>query len=169
MQAIFIDLANELQELADEVEMLRLSAAEHEATKSTLTPQMAWLHIAGLASGIEKVYTGCERIMATIAVQLDKSPISRDQGWHATLLRRMHNAFPGVREALLADDTYDALNDLRAFRHRERNSYGLALDSEIVGQRASEAITAFQLFRRDFANLSRTVVGDTYPSSTHTP
>lgn len=151
MRAIFVDLANELQELASEVAMLRLSVADHDASKQHLPAHMIWLHVAGLASGIEKIHSGCERIMATIATHVDDSAVSKDQGWHATLLRRMQNPFPGVREALLTAETYNALNELRAFRHRERNSYGIALDAEIVEQRAREAILAFTLFEKDFA------------------
>jgi hypothetical protein len=151
MQAIFVDLDNELAELADEVEMLRLSLEAHEASKQTLPAHLLWLHVAGLASGIEKIYTGCERIMASIAANIDESPVGHDQNWHSTLLRRMHNSFPGVRDALLSDEGYHSLNDLRAFRHRERNSYGIGLDQEIVEQRAGEAIEAFALFERDFA------------------
>lgn len=155
MLAIFVDLENELQELAREVRLLQASIDEHISAKPLLTTHMAWLHIAGLASGIEKIYTGCERIMTSIATRIDQSPVAHDQGWHATLLRRMHNSFPEIRDAFLRDDTYQALNDLRSFRHRERNSYGVDLDEEIVEQRTFEAIDAFRLLERDFQDFRR--------------
>ncbi|MBB1249961.1 hypothetical protein H2O14_15535 [Rhizobium sp. G21] len=79
--------------------------------------------------------------------------MSRDDGWHATLLRRMHNDYPGIRDRVLSDGTYRALDGLRAFRHRQRNSYGLSLDPEIVEERVSDALEAFAMFQADIRRL----------------
>ena len=38
------------------------------------------------------------------------------------------------------------MDKLRAFRHRERNTYGMNLDFEIVIERATEAVTGFERF-----------------------
>jgi archaellum component FlaC len=154
MRAIFVDLDNDIKEIAAEVEMLSLALDTHIATKQNLAPHMSWLAIGGLASGVEKVYSGCERVMAAIASKIDDSPVPHDGGWHATLLRRMHNEFPGVRNQVISDETYRALDGMRAFRHRERNTYGITLDSEIVGERVSEAIQAFEMFREDIKRLA---------------
>lgn len=154
MRAIFVDLDNEIKEIAAEVEMLGLALDTHQGTKQNLAPHMFWLAIGGLASGIEKVYSGCERVMAAIASNIDDSPVPHDGGWHATLLRRMHNDFPGVRDQVISDETYRALDGLRAFRHRERNSYGISLDADIVEERAAEAVEAFGMFRDDIQRLA---------------
>lgn len=39
------------------------------------------------------------------------------------------------------------LDRLRAFRHRERNTYGINLDFGIVVERAREAVEGFGIFR----------------------
>jgi hypothetical protein len=163
MQAIFVDLENELKEISEEAEMLKLALAAHQVMKPKLPAYMFWLQISGLASGVEKLYTGCERVMATIAAKIDGSAVGHDDSWHLTLLRRMRNPFPGVRDSVLTDETYKALDGLRAFRHRERNSYGTKLDPEIVEERAGEALEAFELFKADFAKFSN----DIDPSPRH--
>jgi hypothetical protein len=162
MQAIFVDLENELREITEEAEMLKLALAAHQVMKPKLPAHMFWLQVSGLASGVEKLYTGCERVMATIASKIDGSTVSHDDAWHLTLLRRMSNPFPGVRDSVLTNETYRALDGLRAFRHRERNSYGTKLDPEIVEERAAEALEAFELFKADFARL----VDEFAPNST---
>ena len=103
--------------------------------------------------------------MAFIAAKIDGNKVSHDEGWHITLLQRMHNPYPDARDALLSDDTYVALNALRAFRHRERNSYGTKLDPEIVEQRAEEAVEAFKLLKRDIEEL-RTKLVENRPNLT---
>ncbi len=73
-------------------------------------------------------------------------------GWHSALLRRMANPFPGLRgamisEAMISEECHRRLDRLRAFRHRERNTYGINLDFGIVVDRAREAVSAFAGFR----------------------
>ncbi|MET3777616.1 hypothetical protein ABID20_003197 [Rhizobium alvei] len=58
MRAIFVDLDNDLDEIAVEVEMLGLALDTHKATKQTLAPHMFWLAIGGLASGIVRFTPG---------------------------------------------------------------------------------------------------------------
>lgn len=146
MRGIFVDIQNELADLEKEAALLAdsLELIEREARKDET---WSWLVVQGLASGIEKIYTGCERVMDMIAREIDGAPVSHAEGWHASLLKRIANPFPGVREAAISEDTYAALDRLRSFRHRERNSYGLSLDPEIVVERAGEAKGAFTRFQ----------------------
>ena len=55
-------------------------------------------------------------------------------------LRHQLLRFP-LGGVILGSD-FTLLNNLRAFRHRERNSYATTLDLEIVIERAPDAITA---------------------------
>ena len=54
----------------------------------------------------------------------------------------MFNPLSGSTRADRSEDTLALLNNLRAFRHRERNSYATTLDLEIVIERARDAIRA---------------------------
>jgi len=148
MQGIFVDMANELADLGKEVDLLSRAVAILEEGPSD-DPAWTWLAVQGLASGIEKIYTGCERIMAMVATSVDGARVARDEGWHSALLKRMAHPFPGVRDRVISETTYDMLDRLRSFRHRERNSYGLTLDAGIVVDRARETDATFRRFRAD--------------------
>ena len=63
----------------------------------------------------------------------------------------MANPFPDVRAAVISEQTYTALDRLRSFRHRERNTYGLVLDTDIVVERANQTIEAFGQFGLELA------------------
>lgn len=155
MLGTFVDIENELSDIANEVEMLRAGVAIFARDSDQADSAWAWLAIQGLASGVEKIYSGCERVMAIIASEIDGGRIEHSEGWHVSLLKRMANPFPEIREAVITDDTYKALDLLRAFRDRERNTYGLVLDSGIVLERAKQTLNAFERFRRDVTALAR--------------
>jgi hypothetical protein len=84
-----------------------------------------------------------ERIMSNLAKNLDGDPIGKgSESWHQALLVRMSTPFPGVRDRVVSVRTLALLNNLRGFRHRERNSYATTLDLGIVIERAYDAIAA---------------------------
>ena len=160
MSGISVDLKNELTAIDREVRLLgasiklvttelQLGVDSDGADRSNeITSEQArsWLETQGLASGIEKIYTGCEKVMARVASIIDGTPITLDEGWHIALLRRMANPYPEVRGPIISQDCYNALNRFRAFRHRERSSYGVELDAGIVLDRGEEVIKTFSLF-----------------------
>ena len=88
-------------------------------------------------------------VLTRLAALVDLSPIDHTDGWHAALLRRMAHPFPGVREAIVSADCLRRLDRLRAFRHRERNSYGTGPDVGIVIGRGHEAVETFAVFRAE--------------------
>jgi hypothetical protein len=148
MPAAYSDIRNEIADLAEEVERLGTSLARHPDLAG-LDQLEVWERTHFLASATEKVYTGCERVMSRIASDVDHEPIARGDGWHIGLLKRMSHPIADVRDAVIGPDLYSKLDRLRSFRHRERNSYGLQLDSCIVLERAKEAVIAFDVFRID--------------------
>jgi len=146
-----VDLENELADVGKEVDMLASGLAIFQAGAADADPAWSWLAVQGLASGVEKIYTGCERIMAMIAAGVDGARVEHSEGWHISLLKRMANPFPDVRAAVISEQTYTALDRLRSFRHRERNTYGLVLDTDIVVERANQTIEAFGQFGLELA------------------
>jgi hypothetical protein len=113
---------------------------------------MLWLQTAGFASAVEKIYTGCERVMERIARHIDNKPIDHAHAWHAELLTRMKSDFPPIRKSVVSEETYQVLDRLRGFRHRERNSYGNRLGPDIVALRTDEAIKLVEIFWQDIAS-----------------
>jgi hypothetical protein len=151
MLGIFVDLENELTDIEREVNLLARAIEIYKRDNATAEPAWNWLVIQGITSAIEKIYSGCERVMSMIASEIDGAKIDRSDGWHVSLLKRMANAFPDVRHAVISDETYGSLDRLRAFRHRARNSYGPSLNAEIVLERAEETQAAFERLRSDIA------------------
>lgn len=150
MPGIWIDIENELTDIEREVGMLT-DAVSLYVSRPKDDPAWVWVVVQGLASGVEKIYSGCERVMAIIAADIDGAPLLHHDGWHAALLKRVAKPFAGTRDAVISEQTYQTLDLLRSFRHRQRNSYGMMLDADIVVERAEQASSAFVLFRRDVA------------------
>jgi hypothetical protein len=71
---------------------------------------------AGLAAVVEKIYSGCERIMQMLAKGIDGEAVDLADGWHGTLLNRMANDYPGIRQSIVSAGCRDALDRFRSSR-----------------------------------------------------
>jgi hypothetical protein len=142
------DVENEFADIAREVAYLSVRLAHCHTHAPVSGSQAEWEAILILASAAEKIFTGCERVMERLAAHVDRSRIVHAEGWHGALLARMAEPFQG-RGAVISAECHGVLNKLRAFRHRERNTYGVQLDYQIVVERVREAIAGFELFCRD--------------------
>jgi hypothetical protein len=147
MHPIFVDIENEFSEIVAEAEGLSNRLARLDVEGPLLDFQDRWEATHVCASATEKIYTGCERIMAKLASDIDGSPVSHADGWHIALLRRIANPYSGLRPAIISTETHAIFNTLRSFRHRERNSYGADLDFDIVVERSREALSGLSMFR----------------------
>lgn len=78
--------------------------------------------------------------MLALAAGVDGTAPDRSSSWHASLLSRMGAPVPGRRGPVLSPSLRAAVDGLRAFRHRERNSYTADLDLRLVMERADEAL-----------------------------
>ncbi len=58
--------------------------------------------------------------------------IDNDGAFHKTLIRRMMLTIEGVRPALLSEESFCHLDELRGFRHVFRHAYSYGLDDERV-------------------------------------
>ena len=136
IDAEFHDIGVEAQQLSEYLKGIGSPLPESN------TPEH-WRHTHVCGSAVEKIYTGMERIMSNLAKNLDGDPIGKgSESWHQALLVRMSTPFPGVRDRVVSVRTLALLNNLRGFRHRERNSYATTLDLGIVIERAYDAIAA---------------------------
>ncbi len=147
MHPVSVDVGNELGEIAQEAARLSLRLERVGLEHLEAGSQGEWEATLVCASAAEKIYTGCERVMARLASEVDSVPVAHSEGWHATLLRRMSHPFPQVRGPIISAECHAVLDRLRAFRHRERNTYGINLDFDVVVERAREAVEGFALFR----------------------
>lgn len=157
MQTIFAEIDSEFDDITAEASLLSEAIAQHLSARPDPTSLAAWMDLHVFASATEKVYTGCERVLARIAALIDGAPLDRGEGWHVALLQRMANPHADIRPAVISGACLTARNRLRAFRHRERNSYGLRLDPDIVLERAQEVEATLSRFHREVLAMFATL------------
>jgi hypothetical protein len=129
---IFVDIRAALRDAEEEAGLLERARQRFaDAVVQSQDPVERWTYVVALASGVARVYSGLERVLTMIAHELDHH-VPQDRDWHSLLLRRMTMEIPDRRPAVISNDTYRRLNELRAFRYRVRNSYGGGLDPTLV-------------------------------------
>ena len=104
--------------------------------------------LASAALDLHGFYTGVERLLELIAVQVDESPPS-GRHWHRDLLSQMSLELPTVRPAVLATETSAAIVDYLEFRHVVRNVYTFNLRPERVKELVRGLRPAFDLTQQD--------------------
>lgn len=77
---------------------------------------------------LHNFYNGCETIFRSVSrfVENDLGNTS----WHSDLLKRMKLEIPGYRPAMINEELFTLLYDLKGFRHKFRHSYTFELDWE---------------------------------------
>jgi hypothetical protein len=92
--------------------------------------------------------------MVIVAKSVDGHAVEAGEGWHRSLILRMANPFGAARPAALSAETVAELDKLRAFRHRERNSYGSALKGQRVIEIAAGTILVPEMMASEFRRLA---------------
>jgi hypothetical protein len=141
IEEAFAEIAVEVAHLAGTLERIAGEIPEPGS-------QTEWETSLVCASAIEKIYTGCERMMARLAASVDGEKIAHEGNWHRQLLDRMQQPF-GARGPIISQETFELLDRMRSFRHRARNSYGHGLRFTIVIDRAADMIRGFNAFAAD--------------------
>ena len=78
---------------------------------------------------LHNLYSAFENIFKNIA-NVFGNMMGEHQTWHTLLLRRMTLEIESVRPRVIGSQSYDALDELRRFRHVFRHAYTLDLDWE---------------------------------------
>lgn len=117
-----------------EVELARLSQLEQDIQRVqgeiAMDPVRQDLFYENLALKLHNFYTGCEKILQLVAVELNGGlPSGAD--WHKRLLDRMSENREG-RPAILTRETAASLREFLGFRHIVRNLYGFELNPDRV-------------------------------------
>ena len=99
-----------------------------------------------IAYHLHNLYNAFENVFQNIAAAFENS-VEDDGRWHAQLLERMRlNALP-LRPAVIDDEVYAALDELRRFRHLFRHAYIVKLDPprlRLVWDKASKLESLYQ-------------------------
>ncbi len=80
-----------------------------------------------VAYHLHNLYNAFENTFQNIAAVFENS-VDEVERWHAQLLERMRLDVMPLRPAVIDDTAYDALDELRRFRHLFRHAYSVNLD-----------------------------------------
>jgi len=97
---------------------------------------------------IHSFYTGIERIFKTIIREVDGVNSSCPE-WHRNLLSAMNVECPGVRPAVISEDTFRSLDDYRAFRHLFRNIYTYKIEPKRIFELIDALVSTWKMAKRD--------------------
>ncbi|MDB9525399.1 hypothetical protein PN498_05330 [Oscillatoria sp. CS-180] len=130
-----------MRELAADIEtelsrLIQLETAIAQLQEEIIDdPRHASLFYENLALKLHNFYTGSEKILRLVAIELNGGlPSGAD--WHKRLLKRMSQQREG-RSAVLSDATALRLREFLGFRHIVRNLYGFELDPERIASLAA--------------------------------
>ena len=109
---------------------LETIAAIYEALENhplgTDTPEDTLIVVAYYLHNLYNVF---ENIFQNIAAVFENS-VDDVERWHSRLLERMRLNLMPLRPAVIDDAAYDALDELRRFRHLFRHAYAIRLDPQ---------------------------------------
>jgi hypothetical protein len=111
-----------------------------------------WLRTVSRASGVEGVYTGMENVLREALNVVDGGVYAKSESYHAQLLAQAAEKTEKRRE-IIGKDLYALLDELRAFRHRERTSYRLVLKEDLVNKNLQLLKKAFPLFESEIVSF----------------
>ncbi len=98
---------------------------------------------------LHNLYNAFENVFQNIAAAFENS--IDDMGrWHTQLLERMRLDVMPLRPAVIDEEAYTALDELRRFRHMFRHAYSLHLDPMRLGIVLHKALLLKNLYRAQF-------------------
>jgi uncharacterized protein YutE (UPF0331/DUF86 family) len=106
------------------------------------------VRLESVAYQIHNFYNAVEDLLRIVAVQFENQ-ISDTSRWHQLILQRMKQEIPTVRPALLSQQSFEALNALRGFRHFFRHAYGVPIDYEQLVGNLKRVRQAFPTLEQD--------------------
>jgi hypothetical protein len=87
-------------------------------------------HLVETVFYLNQLYSGYKKIFYKVAEVFENTVDTLH--WHKSLLDRMRLSIEGLRPALLSEEAFHCLNELRAFRHFFRHAYDIDLEPEKV-------------------------------------
>ncbi len=77
---------------------------------------------------MNQIYSAFENSFKNI-VRTFENNIEQDY-WHKSFLERISLDIQGIRPELISEESFQCLNELRAFRHFFHHAYGIDIDKE---------------------------------------
>jgi len=130
----------------DAIDQIYAALGRHATTSTTLA-KVDEDGLIVISYHLHHLYTAFENIFQHIAT-LSENSVDDKGRWHSQLLERMNlDALP-LRPQVIDAIAYDALNELRRFRHVFRHAYSIQLDPERLALVLRKALILKQVYRQ---------------------
>lgn len=134
-------LRSEVDSQLEEIDKIYCRIDERKGLRSQV-------EVEGLSLWLHHLYCAFEGLFKIIARAFENNIIEEER-YHIELLRRMKLRIDGVRPALLSEDGFKLLDNLRAFRHRLRHAYVYDMDVDKVRGVLADALALRDVCRKD--------------------
>jgi hypothetical protein len=136
-------IQDELEELGHVVK--RIMAAWNGAKRNQ---KNASFYLDSVALNLHSFYSGLERILLLVAVNIDETEPAGG-GWHRELLRQMTSEIAGLRPAVITRSMREELDEYLSFRHVIRNIYAFKLDVQKLDRLVGRLPDLFDRFKSE--------------------
>jgi hypothetical protein len=157
MHPVFATVSLDLDELDQEFRMLQAAEAADLKTLSVGDSVQRWISKTSRASAVESLFTGMERVLKSMLSIMgeqvfDTRQVASGHQFHKQLIAQAAMAY-GQRPPLISVALRTNLDQLRKFRHFERNSYGFSLDHDQLADILKLAVTTTEMFRSELRKV----------------
>ena len=114
-------------------------------TVDLTAPEIDRKEVVFVGYRLHNLYNAAENIFRNIAESFGNQLDAKSR-WHADLLDRMRLDLTPLRPAVIDDEAFDELDELRRFRHVFRAAYSVELDPERMNLVLSKARALRQHF-----------------------
>ncbi|MEW6618207.1 MAG: hypothetical protein AB1422_02455 [bacterium] len=114
--------------------------------------------IESLAYQLHNLYCAFEDLFKIVTDSFDNH-IQNKTHYHIELLRRMTMTIEGIRPALISQENYELLDNLRAFRHLFRHAYSYELDERKIKIVLADAIKLKKRYQNDINIFLKSIEG----------
>lgn len=123
-------LAYRIQDEIVAIERTVTTIQQHwQRVEADVVDSPAFVH--SVALNLHNFYTGLERIMELVAIEMDGG-IPSGAHEHIELLRQMSAPIPNVRPSLISSESYIQLDEYRKLRHVLLNRHAFELDPQLM-------------------------------------
>jgi hypothetical protein len=152
LHQIFAQVPFKLDDLMKEHERLAVSETRILRNLASGDEYEAWVAKTSRASGVESLFTGMEGVLKLVLQSVGEKvyhmSTEGQHTYHAQLIAQAATATP-TRPAIISSSLYGKLDDLRKFRHLERNVYGDVLDDGKVEDKVATVLGVVPMFRTE--------------------
>jgi len=149
VEALIVDVENELDFISREIETLKKKKAKIRTEKD---PDNLDSHVKAIALMLHSIYSGYEKVLEILIKGIDgDTPAATD--YHTALLKRATYEIPNVRPRIISEESFQLLNTLRAYRHKLRRIYTYLISPPKILNLTDAAIHSYDLFKSDWEKL----------------